>query len=245
MTFQEYLEHYTQMPGLLFMILFTVALTAVVHIMIALYSKGKKGSFVGRCERYYEMIISSTSMLLFIGLYFLVEHRYFNVGNELYAIWDKYDDFLLLLALMISIALMNLLDWMFVPLRKIEKDEKASLRMMAMIYMLIIFAYIKVIYENDNYDAIIVYFLLMVIGRFTYFDATFKDFLLSMKLLFRQFPVLILALFTSGALALYGFKSEYLLKSNGVVLSLCIAHFFVLVEIGIVNLFIKKLGKKC
>jgi len=243
MTFQEYLEHYTKMPGLLWMILFTVALTAIVHLFIALYSKAKKGTFVGRCERYYEMIISSTSMLLFIGIYFLVDHKYFNVSNEFYAFWDKYDDFLLLLALMISIALMNILDWMFVPLRKIEKDEKASLRMMAMIYMLVIFAYIKVIYENDNYDAIIVYFLLMVIGRFTYFDATFKDFLKSMQLLFKQFPVLILALLTSAALAFYGFKTEYLLKSNGVVLSLCIAHFFVLVEISIVNLFIKRLDK--
>lgn len=243
MTFQEYVEHYTQMPGLLFMILFTVALTAMIHFLIFIYSKNKRGSFVGRCERYYEMIISSTSMLLFIGLYFLVEHRYFNVSDEFYAIWNKYDDFLLLVALMISIALMNLLDWLFVPLKKIEKNEKASLRMMAMIYMLVIFAYIKVIYENDNYDAIIVYFLLMVIGRFTYFDATFKDFLTSMKLLFRQFPVLILALITSGALALYGFRSEYLLKSNGVVLSLCIAHFFVLIEIGIVNIFIKRINR--
>ena len=243
MTFQEYLEHYTKMPDLLWMILFTVALTAVVHLIIALYSKCKKGSFVGRCERYYEMIISSTSMLLFIGLYFLAEYKYFHVSEEFYVIWDKYNDFLLLAALMISIALMNLLDWMFVPLRKIEKEEKASLRMMAMIYMLVIFAYIKVIYENDNYDAIIVYFLLMVIGRFTYFDATFKDFLHSMKLLFEQFPVLILALVTSGALAWYGFKSEYLLKSNGVVLSLCIAHIFVLIEVGIVNLFIKRMDR--
>lgn len=245
MTFRDYIEHYTQMPGLLFMLLFTVALTVVVHIMIKLYSKSKRGSFIARCERYYEMIISSTSMLLFIGLFFLVEHRYFNVSDEFYAIWNKYDDFLLLVALIISIALMNFLDWLVVPLRRIEKNEKASLRMMAMIYMLVIFAYIKVIYENDNYDAIIVYFLLMVIGRFTYFDATFKDFLTSMKLLFRQFPVLIMALLTSGALALYGFKSEYLLKSNGVVLSLCIAHVFVLVEIVIANIFIKKLGKKC
>lgn len=245
MTFQDYLEHYTKMPDLLWMVLVTVALTLSVHIAIALYSKGKRGSFVGRCERYYEMIISSTSMLLFIGLYFLVDHKYFDVSSEVYALWDKYDDFLLLAALMVSIALMNLLDWMFVPLRKIEKEEKASLRMMAMIYMLVIFAYIKVIYENNNYDAIIVYFLLMVVGRFTYFDATFRDFLASMKLLFRQFPVLILALLTSTILALYGFKSEYLLKSNGVVLSLCIAHFFVLVEISIVNIFIKRMSKKC
>lgn len=243
MTFNEYVEHYTQMPGLALMIIMTVVLTAVIHLVIILYSKVKKGSFVGRCERYYEMIISSTSMLLFIGLYFLVDHQYFKVSQEFYSFWDKYDDFLLLAALMVSIALMNILDWMFVPLRKIAKDEKASLRMMAMIYMLVIFAYIKVIYENNNYDAIIVYFLLMVIGRFTYFDATFKDFLHSMKLLFAQFPVLVLALITSGILAWYGFKSEYLLKSNGVVLSLCIAHFFVLIEIGIVNLFIKKLDK--
>lgn len=244
MTFKEYVAHYTEMPGLIFMILVTIALVALVHVLLAIYTKGKRGSFVGRCERYYEMIISSTSMLLFIGLYFLVDHKYFNASNDFYVIWDKYNDFILLGALMVSILLMNILDWMLVPLRKIENSEKSALRMMAMIYMLAVFAYIKIIYENNNYDSIIVYFILMVIGRFTYFDASFKDFILSMKSLMEQLPVLLLALVTTAVLALYGFKSGYLLKSNGVVLSLCIAHVFVLAEICIINIFIKGLTKK-
>ena len=179
-------------------------------------------------------------MLFFIGVYFLVDHKYFNVPSEFYEIWNKYDDFLLLLALFIAIFMINFVDTIVIPLKLLYRNEKATLRMMAMIYMLLIFAYIKFIYQNDNYDEIIVYFMIMVIGRFVYFDASFMDFLKSMKNLFLELPTLLLSLATTAIMAWYGFSTEYLLKSNGVVLSLWIAHIFLVMEICIIFALIKK-----
>ena len=101
--------------------------------------------------------------------------------------------------------------------------------------MLIIFAYIKFIYLDDNYDAILIYFITMVIGRFVYFDASFRDFCQSMKELIDQLPILLLVLLSTALLALYGFKSGYLLASNGVVVSMFLAHFFVIFEIFLIT----------
>jgi len=240
MRFIDYVNHYIEMPGFAYMILVSVFILATIHIVLLLLTKAMGDDFGVVIEKYYEMIISSTSMLFFIGIYFLIEHRLFNISEEFYEIWNKYDDFLLLLALCLSIFFINFVDTLVIPLKLLYREEKATLRMMAMIYMLLIFAYIKFIYQNDNYDEIIVYFIIMVIGRFVYFDASFTDFLKSMKNLFLEMPTLLLSLATTAFIAWYGFSTEYLLKSNGVVLSLWIAHIFLVAEISIIHLFVKK-----
>lgn len=240
MSFNEYVEHYTQMPDILYMVFVSLFIMLVIHLVLLLLTKATRGDYGVTIEKYYEMIISSTSMLFFIGVFFLIEHRYFNVSDSFYEIWDKYDDFLLLLALFIAIFFINFVDTLIIPLRLLYKEEKATLRMMAMIYMLFVFAYIKFIYKNDNYDSIIVYFLIMVLGRFVYFDASFMDFLKSMKNLFLEIPTLFLSLTTTAIMAWYGFGTEYLLKSNGVVLSLWIAHIFLVLEIAIIHIALRR-----
>lgn len=240
MTFVEYLQHYTETPGILHMFLVTAFIMLVIHIVTFLLTKATGGDYGLLVEKYYELIISITSMLFFIGVFFLVEHRYLGVGEEFYEIWDKYDDFLLLLALFISIFFINFIDTFIIPLKLLYREEKATLRMMAMIYMLLIFAYIKFIYKNDNYDSIIVYFIIMVVGRFIYFDASFTDFLKAMKNLFLETPMLLLGLVTTAVLAWYGFGTEYLLKSNGVVLSLWIAHVFIVAEMAVIHMVLRK-----
>ena len=240
MTFIEYIQHYTEMPGIAYMFFISLFIMLVIHVVTFLLTKATGGDYGLLVEKYYELIISITSMLFFIGMYFLVEHGYFNASEEFYEIWDKYDDFLLLFALFVSIFFINFVDTLIIPLRLLYREEKATLRMMAMIYMLLIFAYIKFIYKNDNYDSIIVYFIIMVVGRFIYFDASFTDFLKAMKNLFLETPMLLLGLVTTAVIAWYGFGSEYLLKSNGVVLSLWISHLFLVVEVAIIHMILRR-----
>lgn len=240
MTFADYITHYTETPGVTYMILVTLFIMIIIHLVTFLLTKATGGDYGLLVEKYYELIISITSMLFFIGCFFLVEHRYFDIGEDFYELWNKYNDFLLLLALFISVFLINFIDMFVIPLKLLYREEKATLRMMAMIYMLIIFAYIKFIYQNDNYDSIIVYFIIMVVGRFIYFDASLTDFLKAMKNLFLEMPMLLLGLATTAIVAWYGFGSEYLLKSNGVVLSLWIAHVLIVLEIAIIHLFLRR-----
>lgn len=182
-------------------------------------------------EKYYELMFASTSILFFTGLYFLIGYRYFELSDDFYAIWDKYSDFLLLLFLFFSIMMIDFFDSFIIPLKEITAEEKGSLRMSSMIYMLVIFGYIKFIYNDNNYDSIIIYFLIMIIGRFVYFDASFKDFIKAMRYLAGTLPCLCMVLATTALMALYGFSSGYLLKGNGVVVSLWIAHLFLIIEI--------------
>ena len=244
MSFFEYIQHYTAIDGIAPMFFVTLFILLAIHAVTFLLTKAAGGDYGLLIEKYYELIISITSMLFFIGMFFLVEHRYFDVSEEFYSIWEKYDDFLLLVALFISIFFINFVDTFIIRLRLLYREEKATLRMMAMIYMLLIFAYIKFIYKNDNYDSIIVYFIIMVVGRFIYFDASFTDFLKAMKNLFLETPMLLLGLITTAVVAWYGFSTEYLLKSNGVVLSLWIAHVFIVIQIAIIHIFLSKIIHK-
>lgn len=274
MTFADFIGHYIAFPGVALFGLFSFFIVIVIHFILLLisnivypqkmpknnhpksqslnsslqtYQQNRIKYFLDITERYYELIFSATSILFFIGIYFWITLDYFQLLSNNRELWNQYDDFLLLGFIIISILLNTLFDHIFVPLKHIKKEILSTLRMAGMVYMLIIFAYIKFIYEDNNYDTIIIYFLTLVIGRFVYFDASIKDFFISTKNLFNTLPILLLVLLSTIFLALYGFGTKYLLRSNGVIMSLFIAHFFVVLEIFIISrskIFLRILSPK-
>ena len=227
MSFEAYIDHYTARPGIWYMILISTLILGAARFILHF---GKKENEVLRCEKYYELVLSSSAILLFTGMYFLIDYHYLSVPSSFYRVWDEYSDFILLAALIMAIVITNIFDHLLIPMKVLGDSEKASLRIAAIIYMLVVFGYIKFIYLDNNYDDIIVYFIIMIIGRFVYFDASFRDFKAVMKGFFGTLPILLLALASTALLALYGFNSGYLLKKNGVVLSLYIAHLYVIIE---------------
>lgn len=247
MTLKDYLKHYLAMPDMLKFAVVSLAIVLIIHAILLATSIVKASGF-RRDERgevfdefftlftecYYELMFSSSSILFFTGIYFLIDFNYFHVSERVWAFWMEYQDFLLLGFIVVSMIFNSVLDHWFVPLYFIRKDERNTLRLTAMLYMLIIFAYIKFIYLDDNYNAIVVYFITMVIGRFVYFDASIHDFFEAMRQLMRMLPILLLVLLSTALLSLYGFGTGYLLKSNGVVVSVFIAHFFVILEIFVI-----------
>lgn len=248
MLLPDYIRHYLSLPGIFFFFLVSLAVVFLIHAILLVAARKKATHyrksdrafamtdlFHRYTERYYELMLSASSTLFFTGIFFLIDFDYFNVSSRTWAFWENYRDFILLAFIVVSIILISIVDHFFIPLRIIEKEEKSTLRMAGMLYMLIIFAYIKFIYLDNNYDAILIYFITMIIGRFVYFDASFKDFCQSMKELVDQLPILLLVLLSTALLALYGFKSGYLLTANGVVVSMFLAHFFVIVEIFLIT----------
>jgi hypothetical protein len=79
------------------------------------------------------------------------------------------------------------------------------------------------------------YFLGLMIGRFIYFDASFREGISTILESLKNFPLLILGLAYTGFMAYTGFTSDYLLVSNGVLVSTFIAHIFMIVAIFIVH----------
>ncbi len=246
MDLHDYLSHYLQ-PGPILLMLLSAAVVISVCLAI-LYVSAKRMSrkytpetqqhfihdeMLSLTERFYELIFSATSILLFVGIYFLID--FLGVGASYREVWDKYSSILLLVFILASICLNSFIDNLIIPLYHVRPGERASMRLIGMLYMLLIFAYIKYIYLDNNYDSIILYFLTLVIGRFVYFDASVENFHNAMSAAFTSLPLLVLALLSTGVMAFVGFSSGYLLRSNGVVLSLFLAHLFLLAVIFIVH----------
>ena len=246
MSFEEYWKHYTEPKEMLMYFLLALAFSIIcvfyilmiVSVESRFVPKNERKQFYydkahNSIQRFYEMVFSGASILSFLAIYYLINR--FLPPCAFKEFWDKYKDLLLLLMICLSCVFNNFLDYLLVPLKKITRKEKASVRLTGMFYVILIFVYIKFIYENDNYDGFIMYFLGLMIGRFIYFDASFDDFVNTICDALKNLPLLILGLLYTGFMAYTGFESEYLLVKNGVLVSTFIAHVFMIVAIFVVH----------
>ncbi len=246
MTFEEYIAHYTDARKVLMFLALSLAFSVicVFYILMIVFVESR---YVPRRERrefyyerahnsiqrFYEMVFSGASILSFLAIYYLIDR--FSPDGDFRVFWDKYKDMLLLLMICLSIVFNNILDRLIIPLKKIKSSERGSVRLLGMLYVILIFAYIKFIYENDNYDGFIMYFLGLMIGRFIYFDASFRDGIKTMLEALKNLPLLILGLLYTAFMAYTGFTSDYLLVGNGVLVSTFIAHVFMIAAIFIIH----------
>lgn len=258
----KYVRHFFEMPQFIIYLLLSLGILLVMYMFIFTYvkitCKGKvqkddqdyeQEKLYSLTERFYEIIFSGTSILLFMASYYLIE-RFFNV-EPYKKIWNDHRDFLLLFLIVLSCIINTILDSVLVRLKHIKHEDKASGRLTGMLYMILIFCYIKFIYENNNYDVFISYFLGLMVGRFVYFDASFNDFVKNILAAIRNIPLMIMGLAYTGLMCLYGFSSDYLIKHIGVVTDTCITHLFmcasvfILYHIHLTELLLKKkIGKK-
>ena len=257
MTLQEYLDHYIVASKMLKFLGLALVCTIISVLIIILASSltasgkskaSKRRSFIARAnnltERYYEMIFSATSILSFLSAYYLIER--FVTEGRFHEFWEAHSDMLLLAMIIFSCVINSAFDRVYVPLKNVSTEQKGSVRLIGMLYIILIFVYIKFIYENNNYDGFIIYFLGLMVGRYAYFDSSWKDFVSSVKNASHNIPLLILGLANTSIMCLYGFSTKYLLKSNGVLVSTFFAHIFLVTAIFIIyhtrfiRLFVKR-----
>ena len=112
------------------------------------------------------------------------------------------------------------------PQTPLPPDQKSSVRLVSSFYIILILMYIKFIYDDSNYDALILYFVSLAIGRFVYFDFTAEDFISTISKLLKNLYLLILMGSYSGFVCWFGFLVGFLLPSNGVIVSTLLAHLF-------------------
>lgn len=173
-------------------------------------------------ESFYELVFSGTSILLFLSLYYIIDERLPQISMY----WEKYQDVVLLVFIVLSVFLTSWLDVVLVKLTHLDPEQKASVRLISVFYIVLILLYIRFIYEDTNYDGLILYFLTLTVGRFLYFDFTVKSFLETMRGVLENLPLLVIMSAYSGFVCWYGFHVGFLLKSNGVILSTFLAHLF-------------------
>ena len=141
-------------------------------------------------ESFYEMAFASTSILLLLSLYYIIGDR-INL-HTVSKVWNQYKDWVLIGFLLVSMLVDRIFDRVLVPLRYISAQKRGSVRLMASIYVMLILMYIRFIYEDYNYENLILYFVMLVIGRLVYFDVTWDGFRNDCLGLFRNLPVLLL-----------------------------------------------------
>ncbi len=243
MSINEYTAHYLKTIEFWKFLGLSILVISFIFLLIYLYAKATcqrmvsvsdnplRAQLYHVTEKFSELIFSGTSILMFMTAYYLIER--FVAIDAFLDVWNKYKDFLLLLFIVISCIFNTLLDHVIIRLRHLESQDRAPIRLLGMLYMILIFCYIKFIYENNNYDFFITYFLGLMIGRFVYFDASFKGFIATVKEAVTNIPLLLLALSATGILSLYGFSSKYLIKHIGVLTNVFFIHLFMCVALFI------------
>ena len=199
-----------------------------------------------RIQRFYEMIIAGTSVLSFSCAYVIINHIY-SKAQEMGGVtgtawldtflkaWEGSKDFVLLLLICLSCVLNSLLDRLIIPLKKTDPSEKATVRMLAMFYCILILVYLNMFGDENEYNPVMMYYLGLMVGRFVYFDASFKDFLSSLKNMFQNIYLLIMGLVLTSLLCYFGFSKGYLLERNYYIVGAFYTHLFMLVSIFILH----------
>ncbi len=195
--------------------------------------------FTSLLYRFYELVIAGTSGISFACAYVVMNHVYSlyqgttdtGAMGVFLAIWGEWKDFALLFLICMSCVLNTFLDKLIIPLKGITRDQIAVIRMLGMFYAIIVIMYLNVIGDSNEYGPIMIYYLGLMVGRFVYFDATFKDFLKAMKNMFFCAPLLILALALSGLTSFFGFSTGFLLERNYYIVGVFYAHLYLLAAV--------------
>ncbi len=207
-------------------------------------------------QLFYEMIISGTSVMSFASAYVVLNHIYSVIEaagvtthgayGRFYMLWSDGKDFILLLLICLSCVLNTILDKLIIPLSLIDKEQKATIRMLGMFYMIIILLFLNLIGDESEYSPVMMYYLGLMVGRFVYFDASFMDFVTAMKNVFLKLPLLVLGLTLSGALSVLGFKAGFLLERNYYIVGIFYTHLFLILAVFILHLvsIVTSLSKK-
>jgi len=205
------------------------------------------GALEDKVQRFFEMIIAGTSVMSFSCAYVIINHINTLVqsgvaGNltpmeqRLIEAWAEGKDFVLLLLICLSCVINTILDSLIIPLKKLSKAEKATMRMLAMFYVIILLVYLNYIGDESQYSPVMMYYFGLMIGRFVYFDASFKDFLEALKNMFFNLPYMVLSLILTGALCAFGFGAGYFLERNYFIMGIFYTHLFMLACIFVIHL---------
>ncbi len=195
-------------------------------------------------QKFYEMMISATSVMSFACAYVIINHIYALImekyGGEGYdtfvKIWENGRDFILLLLICLSVVINTILDKIFIPLKKITREEKSSIRMLAMFYVIVVLIVLNQIGDESEYNPVMIYYLGLMVGRFVYFDASFKDFIEALKNAFKSFPLFLMGLILMGFMCFVGFKAGYLLERNYYIVGAFYTQLFILFAIFVIHL---------
>ena len=104
-----------------------------------------------------------------------------------------------------------------------------------MFYVIIILVWLNRIGDESEYNPVMMYYLGLMIGRFVYFDASFRDFFDAIKNALLNLPLLVMGLALTGALSYVGFSLGYLLERNYYIVGVFYTNLFLLAATFVIH----------
>ncbi len=259
MTIDAYLNSdFTLAKKLIFLLLTMLGIGICLAVIYGIsriyargYQEGKREEYLRedfdiRSQRFFEMIIAGTSVMTFSCEYVIINHIYNLVqsgkvvvlnefGASFIQAWTEGKDFVLLILICFSCVINTIIDSLIIPLKILTKEEKATMRMLGMFYVIIILVFLNIIGDESQYGPVMMYYFGLMIGRFVYFDASFGDFLKNIRNVIINLPILLMTLALTGILCLVGFNAGYFLERNYYIVGIFYAHLFMLVCIFLIH----------
>ena len=259
MTFEAYTNpDFTTVQKLIFLLCTFVGITICTFLIILIEKLifnvgiGRRAGFSNskkvfhRIQRLYEMIISGTSVMSFSVAYVVINHinNLYNAGQGHFdaaisgfiQLWTEGKDFILLLLILLSCVLNTVLDSFLIPLKELDKSEKATMRMLGMFYVIIILMYLNMIGDKSEYSPVMMYYFGLMVGRFVYFDASLEDFFKNIKNVFLNLPYLLMCILITALLGMFGFGAGYFLERNYYIVGIYYIHLFMLICVFVLNI---------
>ncbi|WP_155828012.1 hypothetical protein [Butyrivibrio sp. VCB2006] len=204
-----------------------------------------KEDFEVRLQKLFEMIISGTCVMSFSTAYVVINHVYELVETGkavnltqleqfLVSTWTDGKDFVLLFLICFSCVLNSVLDSFIIPLKILKAEEKATMRMLGMFFAIVTLMYLNMIGDESQYGPVMIYYFGLMIGRFVYFDASFKDFIANMKKVAQNSPIFLMYIIFTFILVVVGFKVEFFLERNYYIVGIFHTQLFMILAIFVV-----------
>jgi hypothetical protein len=197
-------------------------------------------------QRLFEMIIAGTSVMMFSCSYVIINHIYTLITTGaastdsealklLVTAWSEGKDFVLLFLICLSCVINTLVDSFIIPLTRLPRNEKATMRMLGMFYVIFVLIYLDRVGDESQYGPVMMYYFGLMVGRFVYFDASFRDFLENLKNMFFNLPYLVVNLMITGLLYYFGFSMDFFLERNYYIVGIFYTQLFMLACVFLIH----------
>lgn len=171
----------------------------------------------------FEIIISNTCIILMMYVYYWLEKNLLFLG--------KYLGIIMIVLIILAIFLNDFLD------KKLKQDmineeDKGNIRLISSCSVILLFLFIKIYFKTMEYDEFILCYIVLILGRFIFFDSTISEFKKSVGNLKEYIIPLVIAFILMTIISWIGLYLEVITTDN-LFTSLIICHLALLFFIHI------------
>lgn len=156
-------------------------------------------------QAFFEVLISNACIIVTIYIFYW--------ATSVSVFLESYSNYLLLILIVLSVIANNIIDKK-IGQEMLSIEDKASIRLMSSLSIVLIFGFIKIKFSSSDYDELILCYVGLVLGRFVYFDSTWNQFKVSILSFFRHVIPFSVAMFFTYIVSYFGFHYGIITQTN-------------------------------